>query len=162
MKNLALITIMFILSACSPKNVQDPLKNELLAYTKKTQIINEKERILVVGSYLNPIYSEFNDDFKEHIILAVYPKSTKINLSSFRLNGEKVALRALKNSDELIKKVAFFVPLAQYFEISALQKETLMLDLSFEIDQVSEVFLSFQKVSKSMYWNPKLLNIQHN
>lgn len=162
MKNLAFIAILFLFCACSPKNPQNLLKNELLAYTQKTQIISQNEQILAIGSYLNPIYSELNDDFNDHIILAVYPKTIAINFNSFTLNGQKISPKLLKNDDELIKKLAFYVPLAHYFEISAPKQDTIKLTLRFFVNQNDEVFLSFQKVSKSMYWNPKRLNIPHN
>ena len=35
--------------------VHEPLKNELLAYTSKSEIIDGTDRTLIVGTYLNPI-----------------------------------------------------------------------------------------------------------
>ena len=35
--------------------VHEPLKNELLAYTSKSEIIDGTERTLIVATYLNPI-----------------------------------------------------------------------------------------------------------
>ncbi|WXG60725.1 hypothetical protein VB002_03985 [Campylobacter concisus] len=37
--------------------VHEPLKNELLAYTSKSEIIDGTDRTLIIATYLNPIYN---------------------------------------------------------------------------------------------------------
>lgn len=153
------IIIAIFLSACSNKNItHDPIKNELLAYTQKTEIINKNERILALGTYLNPVYPNLvSKNLEEHFIVAIYPKEIDINENSFTVNSsiQDVMIRELKEGDELLKKVAFSVPWGKYYEIISPRKNTDILRLNFEIYPSDRIELAFQKVSVSMYWHPK-------
>ncbi|MDO5046877.1 MAG: hypothetical protein Q4D84_09285 [Campylobacter sp.] len=158
MKNLliflALITAFF---GCSGKIVvHEPLKNELLAYTSKAEVIEKELKILVLGTYLNPVHSDVIKDSKdEKFIIAVHPKDSEINFKSFSLNNDisGIKTRILDENDELLKLITFQIPWGKYIEVSAPEKFSDRLNLSFEIHPSKQVSLEFQKVSKSMYWN---------
>lgn len=160
MKNsIFTLMITLFLVACSSKNVvHDSIKNELLSYTQKTEIINDKVRILVLGTYLNPVYPDLIDkNLKEHFILAIYPKEININKKTFMVNQSKqnLSIRELNPDDELLKKVAFKIPWGKYYEIISPEQNTDLINISFEIYPSVRTQLTFQKVSVSMYWQPK-------
>lgn len=160
MKNsILMIVFAFFLTACSNKNfLHEPIKNELLAYTKKAEIINSKERILAVATYLNPIYPDLvSENLEEHFIVAIYPKESEINAGSFAVNNssQNIILRELQEGDKLLEKVAFRVPWGKYYEVVSPQKNTDVIRLNFEIYPSARIELAFQKVSVSMYWQPK-------
>ncbi|AHE93462.1 hypothetical protein Q4Y15_000853 [Campylobacter fetus] len=166
MKNAILISIFAIfLASCSDKKavIQDPLKNELLAYTQKFEDTNDK--FLAVGTYLNPIHQdEFPDKKNEHFIITIYPKDSKINYSSFKVNddnnGTKISI--LEDNDPLLKLTTFQMPWGIYLKVSAPQKNSDTLNLSFErfvdsngTSRPLQVSLNFRKIAKSLYWNSK-------
>ena len=161
-KMIKFVVFALLLAGCADKKyIHNPLKNELLAYTSKAEVIDKDTQILAVATYLNPIYKELNDEQKrEKIILAVHPKEAKLISESLVVNGVQsgVSIRRLEADDELLEKVSFPVPWAQYFEITAPEILSDRLTLTFEIYPSKKAFLSFQKVSKSMYWNEETLN----
>ena len=80
--------ILALVGCADKKYIHEPLKNELLAYTSKSEIIDKKTNILIVATYLNPIYSELIDEQKrEKFVVAVHPKEVKILEESFAANG---------------------------------------------------------------------------
>ncbi|MCD8212469.1 MAG: hypothetical protein LUC34_00125 [Campylobacter sp.] len=160
MRNFVFIFV-FLLSffGCSDKKIviHEPLKNELLAYTSKTEIIKDTNRTLIVATYLNPIYqSKISIKGEEKFLVAINPKENEIDVSSITVNGDNNAtsLRLLDDGDELLGLVGFEMPWAAYYEISAPSKDSDKLTLSFEIYRSEKVSLGFQKVAKSLYWNP--------
>ncbi|MFL1706359.1 hypothetical protein ACHJH3_05085 [Campylobacter sp. MOP7] len=158
MKNLLIcLALMTGFLGCSNKIViHEPLKNELLAYTSKSEIIQKNLKILVLGTYLNPVHSELIKENKdEKFIIAIHPKDADVNLKSFSLNNDisGIKTRILDENDELLKLITFQMPWGKYIEVSAPEKSLDRLNLSFEIYPSNQVSLEFQKVSKSMYWN---------
>ena len=108
----------------------------------------------------NPIYNELIDEQKrEKIVVAVHPKEAKILDESFTANGSQrgILVRRLAANDPLLEKVSFEVPWAQYFEVSTPEISNDKINLDFEIYPSKKASLSFQKVSKSMYWNGQSL-----
>ena len=135
--------------------VHEPLKNELLAYTSKSEIIDGTDRMLIIATYLNPIYNSNLDENKEHFLVAINPKEHAQNLSNIKVNGDSNATNArlLDESDEMLKFAGFSMPWAVYYEVTAPSKQSDDLALSFEIYQSKPVLLNFRKVAKSLYWN---------
>ena len=135
--------------------VHEPLKNELLAYTSKSEIINGTDRTLIVATYLNPIYNSDLDTSKEHFLLAINPKEHAQNLKNIKANDDSNATNArlLDENDEMLKFAGFSMPWALYYEVTAPSKQSDDLALSFEIYQSKPVLLNFRKVAKSLYWN---------
>ncbi|WP_082858153.1 hypothetical protein [Campylobacter iguaniorum] len=166
MKKYLLLTAIALLAfGCSQKKVyvHDPLKNELLAYTQKFEDTNDK--FLVVGTYLNPIHQDIiTQNNEENFILSIYPKDTKIDFTSFKINDDnnETKISVLSDDDPLLKLTTFKMPWGMYLKISAPQKQSDTLKLSFErLDETShhlQVSLSFQKIAKSLYWNSKSPN----
>ncbi|WP_169974117.1 MULTISPECIES: hypothetical protein [unclassified Campylobacter] len=158
MKNLLIfLALVVAFFGCSSKVVvHEPLKNELLAYTSKSEIIQKDLKILVLGTYLNPVHSELIKESKdEKFIIALYPKDSEVNFKSFSVNNDisGIKARVLDENDELLKLITFQMPWGKYIEVSAPEKISDKLNLSFEIYPSKQVSLEFQKVSKSMYWN---------
>ena len=91
--------------------------------------------------------------------MAVHPKEAKILEESFSANGSQrgIMVRRLTANDPLLEKVSFEVPWAQYFEVSTPEIKSDKININFEIYPSKQVSLSFQKVSKSMYWNGEAL-----
>ena len=135
--------------------VHEPLKNELLAYTSKSEIIDGTERTLIVGTYLNPIYNSNLDQNKEYFLVAINPKEHAQILNNIKVNGDSNATsaRLLPDNDEMLKFAGFSMPWAVYYEVTAPSKQSDDLALSFEIYQSKPVLLNFRKVAKSLYWN---------
>ncbi|OUT11477.1 hypothetical protein B9N62_05665 [Campylobacter concisus] len=135
--------------------VHEPLKNELLAYTSKSEIIDGTDRTLVVATYLNPIYNSDLDASKEHFLVAINPKEHASELNNIKVNNDSNATNArlLDENDEMLKFAGFSMPWAVYYEVTAPSKQSDNLALSFEIYQSKPVLLNFRKVAKSLYWN---------
>lgn len=156
-KSVFFLSFILALAGCADKKyIHEPLKNELLAYTSKSEIIDAQTNILIVATYLNPIYGELAGEQKrEKFVVAVHPKDVKVLEESFVANGSQrgITVRRLAADDPLLEKVSFEVPWAQYFEVGTPEILSDKINLAFEIYPSRQAFLSFQKVSKSMYWN---------
>ena len=135
--------------------VHEPLKNELLAYTSKSEIIDGTDRTLIVATYLNPIYNSDLDASKEHFLVAINPKEHANELNNIKVNNDSNATNArlLDENDEMLKFAGFSMPWSVYYEVTAPSKQSDDLVLSFEIYQSRPVLLNFRKVAKSLYWN---------
>ncbi len=135
--------------------VHEPLKNELLAYTSKSEIIDGTDRTLIVATYLNPIYNSNLDVSKEHFLVAINPKEHASELNNIKVNNDSNATNArlLDENDKMLKFAGFSMPWALYYEVTAPSKQSDDLTLSFEIYQSKPVLLNFRKVAKSLYWN---------
>lgn len=159
MKNFIflLITFLFVVGCADKKYIHEPLKNELLAYTSKEEIIKDDRRVLSIATYLNPVVKVQEN---ERFILAIYPKQTPIKADSFRLNGKSDGLivNILKDDDEILKNTSFEMPWGAYYEVLSPTVVSDTLDLSFEIYQLGTVSLKFRKVAKSMYWSSGAVN----
>ncbi|QCD52956.1 hypothetical protein [Campylobacter sp. RM16192] len=151
------LSVVFLFLGCANKAiVHDPLKNELLAYTSKFEIVEKNDKFLALGTYLNPIHSDIiTKDKDERFIIAIHPKESKISLSSFSVNGSKDEVRAriLAKDDPLLKLVTFNMPWGEYIEVVSPQKISDTLKVEFEIYPSKKALLEFRKVSKSMYWS---------
>lgn len=155
--------IITLFNACVPKDIdQDPLKNELLAYTAKFEDVQNK--FLVLGTYLNPIHqnSANLDPQKEYFVLCVYPKDANLILQSFKLNSDTngTKIEILPENDKILELTTFKIPWGRYLKITAPSKDTQMLTLTFEREingtsQAHQVSLNFRKIAKSLYWNAK-------
>lgn len=168
MKKYIFVACAIFFAACTTHDTDEPLKNELLAYTAKF----EDSGFLVVGTYLNAIYQdELNlDPQKEHFIICAYPKDAQFNLSSVKVNGDKKGVKAefIPPDALILKYAAIKIPWSSYFLVSAPSKSTPGLNLTFERAGFSgssrprPASLNFQKNSKSLYWNSKSIDTRYN
>lgn len=159
--NKFILIFLLIFSACSYKYPnQDNSKNELLAYTQKYS--NTDESFLMIASYLNPVLgSEFLDE--ENIVLAIYPKSTKIDLESFMVNNQQAQAVLSDQNDEFVKLAPIEVPWGQYIKIKAKPQDMPNLEIKFNrllreahgISRPVQESLILKRNAKSLYWNAK-------
>ena len=160
MRKFTLFAVFILaLAGCGDKKtiVHEPLKNELLAYTSKSEIIEDTNRTLIIATYLNPIYqTKLGENSGETFLVAINPKEQEIDATTIKVNGDNngTSVRLLDESDELLKFAGFSLPWARYYEITAPSKDADNLSLTFEIYPSKKASLSFVKVSKSLYWNP--------
>lgn len=156
-KFISFFVLILMMFGCAGEKVivHEPLKNELLAYTSKSEIIDGTDRTLVVATYLNPIYNSDLDASKEHFLVAINPKEHASELNNIKVNNDSNATNArlLDENDEMLKFAGFSMPWALYYEVTAPSKQSDDLTLSFEIYQSKPVLLNFRKVAKSLYWN---------
>ena len=156
-KFLSFFVFILMIFGCAGEKVivHEPLKNELLAYTSKSEIIDGTDRTLIVATYLNPIYNSDLDASKEHFLLAINPKEHASELNNIKVNNDSNATNArmLDENDKMLKFAGFSMPWALYYEVTAPSKQSNDLTLSFEIYQSKPVLLNFRKVAKSLYWN---------
>ncbi len=156
-KFISFFVFILMIFGCAGEKVivHEPLKNELLAYTSKSEIIDGTDRTLIVATYLNPIYNSDLDASKEHFLLAINPKEHASELNNIKVNNDSNATNArlLDENDEMLKFAGFSMPWALYYEVTAPSKQSDDLTLSFEIYQSRPVLLNFRKVAKSLYWN---------
>ena len=156
-KFLSFFVFILMIFGCAGEKVivHEPLKNELLAYTSKSEIIDGTDRTLIVATYLNPIYNSDLDASKEHFLVAINPKENASELNNIKVNNDSNATNArlLDENDETLKFAGFSMPWALYYEVTAPSKQSDDLTLSFEIYQSKPVLLNFRKVAKSLYWN---------
>ncbi len=156
-KFISFFVFILMIFGCAGEKVivHEPLKNELLAYTSKSEIINGADRTLIIATYLNPIYNSNLDQNKEHFLVAINPKEHASELKNIKVNNDSNATNArlLDENDKMLKFAGFSMPWALYYEVTAPSKQSNDLTLSFEIYQSKPVLLNFRKVAKSLYWN---------
>ena len=156
-KFISFFVFILMIFGCAGEKVivHEPLKNELLAYTSKSEIIDGTDRTLIVATYLNPIYNSDLDASKEHFLVAINPKEHASELNNIKVNNDSNATNArlLDENDEMLKFAGFSMPWSVYYEVTAPSKQSDDLALSFEIYQSKPVLLNFRKVAKSLYWN---------
>ncbi|OUT14516.1 hypothetical protein B9N64_03540 [Campylobacter concisus] len=156
-KFLSFFVFILMIFGCAGEKVivHEPLKNELLAYTSKSEIIDGADRTLIIATYLNPIYNSNLDQSKEHFLVAINPKEHANELNNIKVNNDSNATNArlLDENDEMLKFAGFSMPWSVYYEVTAPSKQSDDLALSFEIYQSRPVLLNFRKVAKSLYWN---------
>ena len=156
-KFISFFVFILMIFGCAGEKVivHEPLKNELLAYTSKSEIIDGTDRTLIVATYLNPIYNSNLDASKEHFLVAINPKEHASELNNIKVNNDSNATNArlLDENNEMLKFAGFSMPWAIYYEVTAPSKQSDDLALSFEIYQSKQVLLNFRKVAKSLYWN---------
>lgn len=156
-KFLSFFVFILMIFGCAGEKVivHEPLKNELLAYTSKSEIIDGADRTLIIATYLNPIYNSNLDQSKEHFLVAINPKEHANELNNIKVNNDSNATNArlLDENDKMLKFAGFSMPWALYYEVTAPSKQSDDLTLSFEIYQSKPVLLNFRKVAKSLYWN---------
>lgn len=147
----------FLLLACSAtKDMSETQKKELLAYTQKF----EDENFLIVATYLNPIYPQ-NDDETDDFILSVYPPNSEIFTQTLKVNDndENISAFILNDDEPILNKLAFRTHWAKHYKISSQSSPERSLKLEFqakdENSRLHQVSLKFQKISKSLYWNPR-------
>lgn len=152
--NLFIIVLIFLTGCASKKSELNPVQNELLAYTQKFEKINGKKRYLAVASYLNPILKE-ND--KEIFILSSYPKEEIILEKSININNDfDLNITKLDLNDKLLKLANINLPWSNHYKITSKIKNNNYLTLNYKTQSGTDATLKFLKVSKSMYWNPKI------
>ena len=155
MKNLFLIFIAILSAGCWAKSSlhsQANLKNELLAYTQKY----DKDGILLVATYLNPIYQgEFVTEFEgsDIFIVSIYP--THISPTSIDINSHPALIQKLSPNDKLTSLTSINMPWSNHYKVSLTAQEANILELNISLDNNSTANLKFQKVSRSLYWNTK-------
>lgn len=156
-KFISFFVFILMIFGCAGEKVivHEPLKNELLAYTSKSEIIDGADRTLIIATYLNPIYNSNLDQSKEHFLVAINPKEYASELNNIKVNNDSNATNArlLDENDKMLKFAGFSMPWALYYEVTAPSKQSDDLTLSFEIYQSKPVLLNFRKVAKSLYWN---------
>lgn len=161
MKKIILVCFgAFFLFSCSKKEqIHEPLKNEFMAYTQKFESVKENDRYLAIATYLNPVMPEIrNENEDEFFLLSAYPKEIEFDKSSLKINGssENVVITELGDDDPLMQKVAFNIPWSRTYKITAPKSGADYLSISYRTTNGLEAKFSFRKVSKSMYWNPKI------
>ncbi|CZE49289.1 hypothetical protein [Campylobacter geochelonis] len=157
-KTLLILSFALLFISCSDKKpFHEPFKNELLAYTQKFEIIKKDEKYLAVATYLNPVL-KLEQGAKERFILSSYPKNIDINLKSLKVNGsdENLTINKLQKDDELLKLTNINLPWSNHYEIIAPEKQSDYLTITYETNHLEKVSLRFLKVSKSMYWTPRI------
>ena len=156
-KFISFFVLILMIFGCAEHKVivHEPLKNELLAYTSKSEIIDGANRTLIIATYLNPIYNSNLDQSKEHFLVAINPKEHASELNNIKVNNDSNATntRLLDENVEMLKFAGFSMPWSVYYEVTAPSKQSDDLTLSFEIYQSRPVLLNFRKVAKSLYWN---------
>ncbi|PSM51813.1 hypothetical protein [Campylobacter blaseri] len=154
--SLTLIIALFVISCADKNAVHEPVKNELLAYTQKFEIVRTgNDRYLAIGTYLNPVLKKNTNE--EIFILSSYPKEEPINLKTIRVNGDSnLSIKKLDYNDELLKLVNINLPWSYHYKIIAPVKNSNYLTIAYDTNRSLRAVLKFQKVSKSMYWNPEI------
>lgn len=152
-KIINFIAILVFFVGCASKEViYEPIKNEILAYTQKAEIISQNERALIIATYTNPIKK--SDD--ENFIISINPDDFQI--LSANLNDDfNVKFSEISADDEKLKNIGFNLPWARHYELIAPTKDSKKLVLTLKIsknDVRYDVRLEFAKVAKSLYWNP--------
>lgn len=161
MKKVILISLcgLFILSCSKKEQIHDPLKNEFMAYTQKFESVKENDRYLGVATYLNPVMPEIrNENEDEFFLLSVYPKEITFDKSSLKVNGSdtNITITELSGDDPLMQSVAFNLPWSKTYKITSPKVGNDNIVLSYHTSNDLNAKFSFRKVSKSMYWNPKI------
>lgn len=145
---------------CSDKNaVHEPIKNEFMAYTQKFESVKENDRYLVVGTYLNPVYPDIRNEKEDEIfILSVYPKENMFDEKTLKINGSSsgVKVELLSENDPLMRLRVFNLPWSNHYKITSANKNSRYLEISYKSANNLDVNLKFQKLSKSLYWAPKI------
>ncbi|MSN96030.1 hypothetical protein F1B92_02285 [Campylobacter sp. FMV-PI01] len=155
-KNLSILAIVALFFGCTNKTkTHQPLQNELLAYTYKFEKIQNNQRYLAIATYLNPILKDQNQN--EIFILSSYPKEEEILINSIKVNGDSnVDVSKLKNDDEILNFINIKLPWSNHYKITAPQKNSDYLEITYKTNLSTLAKLKFQKVSKSMHWSPKI------
>lgn len=159
MKNLIFCVISAcIFTACSTeKVVHEPLKNEFMAYTQKFESTKAGNRYLAIASYLNPVFNEVRNEKEDEILLlSVYPKDVLIIPGSVKLNGNEADIEILDENSALLEKTAFKLPYSANYKITASCENKDDLVLTYKTSNDLNANFKFRKISKSLYWNPKL------
>lgn len=135
--------------------INEPLKDELLGYTSKTTI-NNKNPILIVGAYINPIYKVPTGIDRFIVAISGDNKLSKVLAFDYENSSQKYyssSIVLLDQNNEQVKNLAFNLPWAKYYQIDmpSIEARKLTLLLEFKLNFKAE--LDFQKVSKSLYWN---------
>ncbi|WP_069636827.1 hypothetical protein [Campylobacter pinnipediorum] len=160
-KNILFLAMLMIFVGCSNKQyTKEEIKNEILAYTSKKDIITKDGRALIVGTYINPMLKNSNKkQADEKFIISINPKNIVIDKDNITINSKNIkAINKLNSDDESLKTLGFTMPWSDYYEIIASSQDSdkLRLLLKFSICencQLEQVELEFQKVAKSLYWN---------
>ena len=143
---------------CSNKTVEhDIQKNEFMAYTQKFESVKEGDRYLGVATYLNPTMPEIrNEREDEFFLLTSYPK--EIEISNVKINGsdENVTAELIGDESPLAQREAFKIAWSNRYKITAPKSDKDNLVLSYDTSNNLNAKMTFRKVSKSMYWHPKL------
>ncbi|CAD7286989.1 hypothetical protein LMG7974_00186 [Campylobacter majalis] len=160
MRKFMLVVMLGLFGGCATKTYNhEPIKNEILAYTKKAEIIiNNNERVLIIATYINPISKEKNTE-NENFIISISPESAEI--SSINLNKDlNSTLSIINENDRILQELGFTLPWAKHYKISAASikdEKVLNLDIAVKICETCSTHnaqISIQKISKSLYWNP--------
>ncbi|AQW88089.1 hypothetical protein CPIN18021_1295 [Campylobacter pinnipediorum subsp. caledonicus] len=160
-KNILFLAMLIIFFGCSNKQyTKEEIKNEILAYTSKKDIITKDGRALIVGTYINPMLKNNNKkQADEKFIISINPKNIEIDKDNITINSKNIkAINKLNSDDESLKTLGFTMPWSDYYEIIASSQDSDKLRLLFKFSicencQLEQVELEFQKVAKSLYWN---------
>lgn len=155
---ITLISTLMLLSGCADKNtIDEPIKNEILAYTQKSEIIKDKYRALIIATYINPVKKTKDND--ESFILSINPKNAEILADSISINSDKnIKISQIDENDKNLENIGFNLPWSRHYIVRSQKKDSDKLELSLSIKVCEtcpseQVYLSFQKVAKSLYWN---------
>ncbi|AQW86437.1 hypothetical protein CPIN18020_1246 [Campylobacter pinnipediorum subsp. caledonicus] len=160
-KKILFLAMLMIFVGCSNKQyTKEEIKNEILAYTSKKDIITKDGRALIVGTYINPMLKNNNKkQADEKFIISINPKNIEIDKDNITINSKNIkAINKLNSDDESLKTLGFTMPWSDYYEIIASSQDSDKLRLLFKFSicencQLEQVELEFQKVAKSLYWN---------
>ena len=78
--------------------------------------------------------------------------------SSLKINGsnENIVITELSKDDPLLDKLVFNIPWSRVYKIVSAKIEADDLTISYHTNNDLDAKFTFRKISKSMYWNPKL------
>ena len=159
-KTILIFFCVFFMFSCSKnEQIHEPLKNEFMAYTQKFESVKEDDRYLGIATYLNPVMPEIrNENEDEFFLLSAYPREIEFDKSSLKINGssENIVITELSKDDPLLEKVVFNIPWSRTYKITAPKSGADYLSISYRTDNDLDAKFTFRKISKSMYWNPKL------
>ena len=156
MKKLILPALLVIFGGCVDKNfAHDLQKNEILAYTKKFEFIKPDRRYVALASYINPVLILDENDTHEYILLSYFPDDAPRE-NSVKINGVSAKFEPLNDGSKMLKFSDFSMKWGAHAQIIAPQIMADTLNLSYETNSGIRVNFVINKISKSMYWNPKI------
>lgn len=154
-KFIYFVVVIFFIGCAKLNPDTDFLKNEILAYTQKFEYIKDSNRYLAVGTYLNPIDGDLsNREEIEYFILSTYPR--EINPKNIKINNQVAEFKQISDDDKLLRYTDFSMPWGNYYLVTTKAIKANDLTMTYNTTNDLNVTLKFRKISKSMYWNPKI------
>lgn len=126
-----------------------------MANSKKIELLDPKSeaKTYVIVTYLNPIKHELVTQESEKFIVGTYvatgaPTASKVTLANFEVNHlpkEEIKVSVLPHGHPLLKLISSANPWTEYLLVEAPKTEQIDMNISFENDQATRLFVKFQK-----------------